>query len=221
VVTSYTSVRALLTTAVPARAILPAVVQVKIPVGIRTILPPPKEIGLGAVIVTTAVVPEIKVMGLVGAIVVAEAIVGAAAEVAIKPEYFKLVNVGLPVQLLISKVGLPVQLVITPLVGVPNSGVTSVGLVANTKEPVPVSSVTAVLRLAELGVPKKVATPVPKLVIPVPPLATGKVPVTPVVKGKPVQLVNTPDCGDPNKGVVKAQLVNKLVLVNCLVVAPC
>ena len=62
----------MLTTAVPKTAILPAVVQVKAPVGIKTILPPPKEIGLGAVIVTIAVVPEMKVIGLVGAIVVAD-----------------------------------------------------------------------------------------------------------------------------------------------------
>jgi len=210
VVTSYTSVKALLTTAVPARAILPAAVQVKIPVGISVIDPPPVEIGLGAVIVTMAVVPEIKVIALVGAIVVAEATVGAAAVVANKPEYFKLVSVGLPVQLLKS-----------PLAGVPKTGVTSVGLVANTKEPVPVSFVTAAAKLAEDGVPKKVAMPAPKLVIPVPPLATGRVPIMPVVKGKPVQLVNKPDWGVPNKGVIKAELVNKLALLNCLVVAPC
>jgi len=36
-----------------------------------------------------------------------------------------------------------VQFVSVPLDGVPKAGVTNVGLVANTKEPVPVSSVTA------------------------------------------------------------------------------
>jgi hypothetical protein len=36
---------------------------------------------------------------------------------------------------------------------------------------------------------------------PVPPLATGRVPVTPVVNGRPVQLVNVPDEGVPNTGV--------------------
>ena len=87
-VTSYTSVKALLTTAVPEIAILPAAVQVKAPVGITVIVPPPVEIGAGAVIVTTAAVPEIKVIGAVGAIVVAEAIVGAAAVLATKPEYY-------------------------------------------------------------------------------------------------------------------------------------
>ena len=38
----------------------------------------------------------------------------------------------------------PVKFVTVPLAGVPRAGVTSVGLVANTKEPVPVSSVKAV-----------------------------------------------------------------------------
>lgn len=57
-------------------------------------------------------------------------------------------------------------------------GVVSAGLVAKTKEPVPVSSVTAVARLALEGVPRKSATPEPNEVIPVPPLATGRVPVT-------------------------------------------
>ena len=58
------------------------------------------------------------------------------------------------------------------------TGVASVGLVANTSAPVPVSPVTAAARLALLGVPRNVATPVPRLLRPVPPLATGSVPVT-------------------------------------------
>ena len=76
--------------------------------------------------------------------------------------------------------------------GVPRAGVTNVGLVAKTNDPVPVSSETAASKLALDGVPKKVATPVPKEVMPVPPLATARVPVTPVVKGRPVALVKTP-----------------------------
>jgi hypothetical protein len=56
-------------------------------------------------------------------------------------------------------------------------GVVNVGLVANTKTPEPVSSDTTALKFAEVGVPNHVATPVPKLVIPVPPDATGNVPV--------------------------------------------
>jgi len=56
-----------------------------------------------------------------------------------------------------------------PDVGVPNTGVTSVGDVAKTSEPEPVSSVTAAARLEDDGVPNQVCTPVPKLadVIPV------------------------------------------------------
>jgi hypothetical protein len=50
------------------------------------------------------------------------------------------------------------------------------GDAANTNAPVPVSSVTAAARLAELGVPRKVAIPVPSDVMPVPPRATGSVP---------------------------------------------
>jgi hypothetical protein len=111
-----------------------------------------------------------------------------------------------------------VQAEISPLVTVPNKGVTNVGLVANTAEPVPVSSVSAARKLALEGVPKKVAIPEPKLVMPVPPLATGKVPVTPVVKGKPVQDVSVPEVGVPKVGVTKALLVNKFVIESCLVV---
>ena len=45
------------------------------------------------------------------------------------------------------------------------------------------------------------------VVEPVPPLPTGSVPVTPVVNGRPVRLVATPDVGVPNKGVIKVGLV--------------
>jgi hypothetical protein len=82
----------------------------------------------------------------------------------------------------------PVMFVPTKADGVPKAGVTRVGEVANTKEPVPVSSVTAEIRLADDGVPKKVATPVPK-------------PLTPVEIGRPVKLVATPEAGVPNAGV--------------------
>ena len=51
-------------------------------------------------------------------------------------------------------------------------------MLLNTKTPDPVSSVTVEIKLALVGVPNQVATPVPKDVIPVPPLATGSVPVT-------------------------------------------
>jgi hypothetical protein len=71
-----------------------------------------------------------------------------------------------------------VQELNVPLEGVPSTGVTSVGDVANTNAPDPVSSVTAEAKFAEEGVPKNVATPAPREVMPVPPLPAGKVPVT-------------------------------------------
>jgi hypothetical protein len=76
--------------------------------------------------------------------------------------------------------GNPVQFVNVPDVGVPNTGVTKVGDVLSTTEPEPVDVVT-----------------------PVPPLVTPSVPVTPVVSGKPVQLVSVPLAGVPSAGVVR------------------
>ena len=73
-------------------------------------------------------------------------------------------------------------------VATPSTGVVSVGEVANTNEPLPVSSVTAVARLALLGVARKVATPVPR-------------PVR-AEAGYPVQLVSVPALGVPMLGVV-------------------
>jgi len=184
---------------------LPAVVHVNTPVGIKIIEPPPAEIGLGAVIVTTAVVPETKAIGVVGAIVVALATVGAAALTALKLLNTRLVPVAAP-----------------------RTGVTKVGVLEKTKDPVPVSLVTAALKLALVGEAKKVATPVPK-------------PLIPVATGNPVQLVNVPLVGVPSIGVTitmlvlvqalmlplatvpnagdtKVELVNNSALVTCLVV---
>ncbi len=79
----------------------------------------------------------------------------------------------------------PVRFVTTPLAGVPNAGVTKVGLVANTRAPVPVSFVTAAARFAEDGVAKNVAIPEAN-------------PLTPVLMGKPVALVKVPDEGVPS-----------------------
>lgn len=72
VVASYSIIRILLTTAVDARAILPAVVVVNAPVGIivMTFMP------AGGVMVAIAVVPLTKNDDVVGAIVVALAMVG-------------------------------------------------------------------------------------------------------------------------------------------------
>ena len=93
-----------------------------------------------------------------------------------------------------------------PLDGVPKAGVTNVGLVAKTNDPVPVSSVTAAARFALDGVAKNVATPVPK-------------PLTPVLMGKPVVFVKTPLAGVPRAGAVNVGLVN-VTPVNVVTVAP-
>jgi hypothetical protein len=86
--------------------------------------------------------------------------------------------------------GKPVRFVATPDVGVPNKGVTNVGEVAKTAEPVPVSSVKAERRLAELGVARKVATPLPR-------------PDTPVAIGSPVAFVKVALVGVPRIGVTR------------------
>jgi hypothetical protein len=95
--------------------------------------------------------------------------------------------------------GRPVALVNVALVGVPNTGVTKVGEVANTAEPVPVSSVKAERRLAELGVARKVATPVPR-------------PDTPVAIGRPVAFVKVALVGVPRIGVTKVGEVASTLL---------
>ena len=76
----------------------------------------------------------------------------------------------------------------------PRVGVTKVGLVAKTKAPVPVSSVTAEIKLADDGVARKVATPAPN-------------PDTPVEIGSPVTLVITPEAGVPKAGATKVLLL--------------
>jgi hypothetical protein len=60
-----------------------------------------------------------------------------------------------------------------------------VGLVPNTAAPLPVSSVKAEAKFAEVEVPRKVATPVAS-------------PETPVEIGNPVALVNVPEAGVPS-----------------------
>ena len=76
-----------------------------------------------------------------------------------------------------------------PAVAVGDKGVPdSVGEVANTKAPLPVSFVTAAAKLADEGVAKNVATPVAS-------------PLTPVEIGRPVPLVSVTDWGVPKIGV--------------------
>lgn len=88
----------------------------------------------------------------------------------------------------------PVMFVPTKADGVPKSGVTRVGLLDSTTLPVPVEVVT-----------------------PVPPFATGSVPVTPVVSGRPVTLVITPLAGVPSAGVTSVGLVSVGDAVSALV----
>ena len=90
----------------------------------------------------------------------------------------------------------PVIFVPTNALGVPKAGVTKVGEVANTKAPVPVSSVKAAAKFALLGVARKVATPVPR-------------PDTPVLIGKPVALVRVAEVGVPRTGVTRVGDVAK------------
>ena len=113
----------------PAKAIFPAVVQVNMPVGINVIAPPPVEIGAAAVIFTTAVVPETNAIGVVGAIVVALAIVGAAALTALKLLSEMLVPVAAPITGVTMTILVLVQALMLPLATVPSAGVTNVGLV--------------------------------------------------------------------------------------------
>jgi hypothetical protein len=167
----------------------------------------------------------------------------------------------------------PVKFVTIPLLGVPRAGVTSVGLVANTLAPEPVSSVSAVASWAEVkdpsdaalptlvtapvrfalvvvfpavklaavpvmfvptsadGVPSagvtsvglvlRTVAPVPvEVVTPVPPLATGSVPVVPASIGRPVTLVITPEAGVPNAGVTNAGVTSVGLVANTLAPEP-
>jgi hypothetical protein len=75
-----------------------------------------------------------------------------------------------------------------------SDGVVSEGDVPNTSAPEPVSSDTAEIKFADVGVAKKVATPVPK-------------PEIPVETGRPVQLVKVPEEGVPRAGVTRVGLV--------------
>jgi len=87
-------------------------------------------------------------------------------------------------------------LLILVAVATPNTGVTRVGVLANTLAPVPVSSVRAAAKLADVGVAKNVATLAAK-------------PETPLEIGRPVQLVRVPEPGVPNTGDMKVGVLLK------------
>ena len=82
-----------------------------------------------------------------------------------------LVKVAVPVAVRLLKVAVPAK----------------AGEVLKTLKPVPVSSVSALIKFALDGVPRKVATLVPR-------------PLTPVLIGRPVPLVRVTDCGIPRIG---------------------
>jgi hypothetical protein len=85
--------------------------------------------------------------------------------------------------------GRPVALVSVAKLGTPMLGVVSTGEVERTLLPEPVDDVT-----------------------PVPPLATGRVPDTPVVSGRPVALVSVANDGTPMLGVVSTGEVDRTLL---------
>jgi len=103
-------------------------------------------------------------------------------------------------------IGKPVALVSVTADGVPRSGVTSVGLVANTSEPLPVSSVTAERRLADDGVASHVPTPAPR-------------PVR-LEAGKFVQFDRLPEVGVPRIGDTSVGLFDSTMLPEPVVVLP-
>lgn len=138
--------------------------------------------------------------------------------------------------------GKPVQFVSVPDAGVPRVGVTSVGDVARTTLPLPVTA-TPCITVADVhspiwplvGVPEFDTLPAPAGVCHVPSprqnvdaladvpelrLVTGKFPVTPVVRGNPVQLVRTPLAGVPSAGVVSVGDVNVLFVSVSVVALP-
>ena len=73
-----------------------------------------------------------------------------------------------------------------------------------------------------VGDADRTTEPVPVLVVtPVPPLPTGRTPLTPVVRGKPVAFVKTTADGVPSAGVTRVGLVDRTVLpLPVLVVTP-
>lgn len=114
--------------------------------------------------------------------------------------------------------GKPVRFVAVPLVGVPKIGVTRVGLVANTAEPVPVSSVRAPAKLAELNEPSSVALPVEIIA----PVKLALVVTLPAVNpaAVPVMFVPIRADGVPRSGVTKVGEVLNTKLVEVVPVAP-
>jgi len=124
----------------------------------------------------------------------------------------------------------PVKLVTTPDAGVPSAGVTKVGDVANTAEPVPVSSVKAPSSWADVNEPREAAFPT-EVTIPVRfafvcTVAALPIDVTPPVKfalvvtllavkavAVPEMFVPTNAVGVPRSGLTKVGLFDSTTLV--------
>ena len=77
-------------------------------------------------------------------------------------------------------------------------------LVVPTARPVPILCVAEYSSAVPAALTLKIDFAEPKDVNPVPPFATGNVPVTPVDNGNPVQFINAPADGVPMFGVVRA-----------------
>jgi len=109
------------------------------------------------------------------------------------------------VPLILKLAAVPVMFVPTKADGVPKAGVTKVGDVAKTAEPVPVSSVKAPKRLAELNDPKEVALPTEVTA----PVKFAFVVTLPAVNpdAVPVMFVPTKADGVPKAGVTSVGLV--------------
>lgn len=101
--------------------------------------------------------------------------------------------------------GNPVQFVNVPEVGVPKRGVTNVGDVAKTAAPLPVSSVRAVDKFAELKDPKEVAFPTEVMA----PIRLAFVVTFPAVNPEAVPVIFVPTSADgvPRAGVTSVGLV--------------
>lgn len=84
--------------------------------------------------------------------------------------------------------------------------------VPEVRTPTPVG-VPLIIGLVIVGLEDSTTLPEPvEEVTPVPPLPTGRVPVTPVVKGKPETFVIVPEDGVPSAGLVSAGLVDNTTL---------
>jgi hypothetical protein len=127
---------------------------------------------------------------------------------------------------MLSPAAVPVMFVPTSAEGVPSAGVTRVGLVANTADPVPVSLVKAVANCADVNEPSEVEFPMdvtaPVRLALVTTVAALPIEVTPPVKlafvvtlpavkpdAVPVMFVPTKDVGVPRAGVTKVGLFDK------------